>query len=312
MEIAPTPTRSTLRGTKFVVTVANTSKSFQPSTEPPIDSQDTLTPSATSDTSSNESPSSSDIFKKRYLLPGIVVATIVLVMLVAGMVLYIQRRKHRRRALMLARSLEPQSSIAASNLANVSDLERAASTSSKEGLLFRDRVHARNDADKDALGLFSGIEVDLATDKPLESAASADQVRRTPPEQTLMTDIHLQVIARAQQVGKEQENEVSSSEDSGSFDEQQQLAERTSRGSPIPSVHNWSVEDVQAWMNSVGFLEDVVETFRSHEIDGQRLLGLTDRILEHELGIEMPTLRSSILMIRARTFMEVESQQDDI
>ncbi|KAJ3104346.1 hypothetical protein HDU97_009319 [Phlyctochytrium planicorne] len=72
----------------------------------------------------------------------------------------------------------------------------------------------------------------------------------------------------------------------------------------MKSVLDWSVDDVFAWVNSIGFREDVADTFRRHQINGQRLLGLTDRILENELGFTEKRLRSSILTIRYKTFME--------
>ncbi|KAJ3100692.1 hypothetical protein HDU97_001979, partial [Phlyctochytrium planicorne] len=78
---------------------------------------------------------------------------------------------------------------------------------------------------------------------------------------------------------------------------------------PSTSVHSWTPAQVQTWMNAVGFQDQVLDTFSRHQIDGQRLLGLTDRILERELGISQPSLRSSILMIRAGAFMNL--QQDD-
>ncbi|KAJ3098545.1 hypothetical protein HDU97_003928 [Phlyctochytrium planicorne] len=78
----------------------------------------------------------------------------------------------------------------------------------------------------------------------------------------------------------------------------------STKQTPMKSVLNWSVEDVWAWVNSIGFREDVADTFRRHQIDGQKLLGLTDRILEYELGLTESRLRSSILTIRYKTFME--------
>ncbi|KAJ3115179.1 hypothetical protein HDU96_001084 [Phlyctochytrium bullatum] len=60
-------------------------------------------------------------------------------------------------------------------------------------------------------------------------------------------------------------------------------------------VLSWSPADVQRWMDSVGFRREVVEMFKAHGIDGSRLLGLTDHILENEVGITSAALRASIL-----------------
>ncbi|KAJ3115176.1 hypothetical protein HDU96_001081 [Phlyctochytrium bullatum] len=70
------------------------------------------------------------------------------------------------------------------------------------------------------------------------------------------------------------------------------------------NVLSWSPVDVQRWMDSVGFRREVVEMFKAHNIDGPRLLGLTDNILEQEIGITSAALRASILSVRARFFLQ--------
>ncbi|KAJ3115177.1 hypothetical protein HDU96_001082 [Phlyctochytrium bullatum] len=70
------------------------------------------------------------------------------------------------------------------------------------------------------------------------------------------------------------------------------------------NVLSWSPVDVQRWMDSVGFRREVVGMFKAHGIDGSRLLGLTDHILENEIGLTSAALRASILSVRARFFLE--------
>ncbi|KAJ3115173.1 hypothetical protein HDU96_001078 [Phlyctochytrium bullatum] len=76
------------------------------------------------------------------------------------------------------------------------------------------------------------------------------------------------------------------------------------------NVLAWSSEDVQRWMDSVGFRREVVVIFGDHNIDGPRLLGLTDNILKQELGLESAALRSMILAVRARFFLEPRPPAD--
>ncbi|KAJ3087836.1 hypothetical protein HDU96_004348, partial [Phlyctochytrium bullatum] len=76
-------------------------------------------------------------------------------------------------------------------------------------------------------------------------------------------------------------------------------------------VWMWSPVEVQRWMDSVGFRGDVVAKFKDHNIDGPRLLGLTDDILRTEIGIASSALRSMILSIRARFFFEPRTPADD-
>ncbi|KAJ3109146.1 hypothetical protein HDU97_008545 [Phlyctochytrium planicorne] len=82
------------------------------------------------------------------------------------------------------------------------------------------------------------------------------------------------------------------------------LAKATSPLSSSKSVHHWTPDEVCLWMDSVGFREDVCDKFREHAVDGQGLLGLTDRILKEELGIEPQNLRNAILSIRGKSFLE--------
>ncbi|KAJ3115171.1 hypothetical protein HDU96_001076 [Phlyctochytrium bullatum] len=74
----------------------------------------------------------------------------------------------------------------------------------------------------------------------------------------------------------------------------------------------WSSGDVRRWMDSVGFRTEVVEMFKAHHIDGPRLLGLTDNILENEIGITSVALRSSILSVRARFFLQPHLPADAV
>ncbi|KAJ3096235.1 hypothetical protein HDU97_006092, partial [Phlyctochytrium planicorne] len=73
---------------------------------------------------------------------------------------------------------------------------------------------------------------------------------------------------------------------------------------PKKPVHRWTPDEVWIWLDSVGFREDVCKKFRDHEVDGQRWLGLTDRILKHEMKIEPQSLRNAILSIRGKSFLE--------
>ncbi|KAJ3109152.1 hypothetical protein HDU97_008551 [Phlyctochytrium planicorne] len=70
------------------------------------------------------------------------------------------------------------------------------------------------------------------------------------------------------------------------------------------SVHLWTSGEVYHWLDSVGFRDEVCEKFQEHNVDGQGLLGLTDRILKEEMGIEPLSLRNAILSIRGKSFME--------
>ncbi|KAJ3115169.1 hypothetical protein HDU96_001074 [Phlyctochytrium bullatum] len=77
-------------------------------------------------------------------------------------------------------------------------------------------------------------------------------------------------------------------------------------------VLSWSSADVQRWMDSIGFRTEVVEMFKAHNIDGPRLLGLTDNILENEIGIASAALRASILSVRARFFLQPRLPADAV
>ncbi|KAI8852061.1 hypothetical protein BC829DRAFT_385849 [Chytridium lagenaria] len=57
-------------------------------------------------------------------------------------------------------------------------------------------------------------------------------------------------------------------------------------------------------MTSVGFNESICDKFKEHHIDGARLLGLTNLILERDMGFESLQLRSMILSVRGRAFLE--------
>ncbi|KAJ3100696.1 hypothetical protein HDU97_001983 [Phlyctochytrium planicorne] len=284
----------TLKETKFILaTQVGPSVTIQPTNPGDPDNSPDI-PSTSVPDNSTVKESSNGILGSKYALPGIAAATMALLILIASFVMIIRRRKHRRAAQVPARTLNFQPAV---NPDNVSDMENGmmdgcASPSSKEGLLFRDSGLNLDASYKNESGLFTrlGNGIDAGTSSESGSNCMTDGKDEEPKKPPALRNLH-------NDAHKDQEDVMSPFEDVGNPDELLPVS--------LPSVHNWSVEDVQRWMNSVGFREQVVETFRRHQIDGQRLLGLTDRILEEELGISTPSHRSSILMIRARILMKV-------
>ncbi|KAJ3107858.1 hypothetical protein HDU96_007758 [Phlyctochytrium bullatum] len=113
----------------------------------------------------------------------------------------------------------------------------------------------------------------------------------------------------------------------GDIDDLQRVQRRTDANPPIvdggevfalesvtdqvmESVLTWSNQRVITWMDSVGFNSTLINIFKDHDVDGPRLLGLTDRILESEIGISSPVLRSIILSVRAQFFFTVTATAD--
>nr|XP_020654018.1 WD repeat, SAM and U-box domain-containing protein 1 isoform X3 [Pogona vitticeps] len=66
------------------------------------------------------------------------------------------------------------------------------------------------------------------------------------------------------------------------------------REEPKISVDNWSEEEVSVWLSRHG-LQDLVEIFKRHNIDGKELLSLTKESLVGDLKIESLGIRGKVL-----------------
>ncbi|KAJ3201961.1 hypothetical protein HDU67_000946, partial [Dinochytrium kinnereticum] len=77
--------------------------------------------------------------------------------------------------------------------------------------------------------------------------------------------------------------------------------------SPQLYPHSWNVDDVQSWLDSVGFREHICKAFKDHAIDGFALIHLTDHYLQTKLGFTSSHLRSTILRVRDRAFLPGQS-----
>ncbi|KAJ3100694.1 hypothetical protein HDU97_001981 [Phlyctochytrium planicorne] len=336
---------------------------------------ETPAPIPTTGVSGQDDLSNNSIFKSKYVLPGTVAATMLLVLAMAALVLlFIRRRNQRNKKSFEDQAIDasPESdpSTTSSNNASDSDLESRmpeppTTSDVKEGLLFQDGVLTQSlwrqpTSDKHSSGLFAQLERDSeiqthsdelgadaneslqqnfttclnlysdSNDGELLSSSAreveeekTDDVKQDPfpalanvpvePHQQTCLNLYLDDDA------KDGESKTDSKEE----EEAEQPAATAEPPTPSPNsidapqtssqaVHTWTVQQVQTWMDSIGFREQVLDTFSCHQIDGQRLLGLTDRILDQELGISNPSLRSSILMIRAEAFMNVQGEQDGI
>ncbi|KAJ3205534.1 hypothetical protein HDU67_008784 [Dinochytrium kinnereticum] len=69
-------------------------------------------------------------------------------------------------------------------------------------------------------------------------------------------------------------------------------------------IHNWTVDDIQSWLDSMGFNEHVCKVFKDHAIDGPALFNLTDHTLKTKLSFSSSHLRSTILAVRNRALLE--------
>merc|ERR1719147_591330 len=56
----------------------------------------------------------------------------------------------------------------------------------------------------------------------------------------------------------------------------------------------WSVDDVESWVNRVGF-QDYAATFRDCGVDGDMLLQLTDQDIKDDIGITNGILRKRFM-----------------
>ncbi|KAJ3216221.1 hypothetical protein HDU67_009795 [Dinochytrium kinnereticum] len=72
---------------------------------------------------------------------------------------------------------------------------------------------------------------------------------------------------------------------------------------PAPP-QTWTVDQVQTWLDSMGFRQEVCDVFKDHAIDGPALLSLTDHQLETQFKFMSSNLRSMILNVRGRTLLE--------
>ncbi|KAJ3216223.1 hypothetical protein HDU67_009797 [Dinochytrium kinnereticum] len=88
---------------------------------------------------------------------------------------------------------------------------------------------------------------------------------------------------------------------------------------PYFATHKWTVDDVQRWLDSVGFRREVCDVFKgnqiqdpsplflilfeAHGINGQALLTLTDHELETRLQFSSLNLRMMILNVRNQTLL---------
>ncbi|KAJ3095692.1 hypothetical protein HDU97_006601 [Phlyctochytrium planicorne] len=268
-------------------------------------------PTTTSVTTTNEDLFSNSILRSKYLLPVTMVATMVFAMAIAALVLIFIRRRRQEHSAPAASSAATLNNHDDDTDMENGEMERPASTSSKEVLLFRSRFigvgrrgfgSAGNEQDEPRQHQFStSLHLHLKNDWENAEEKMSEEER---------------VEEKLQETSEEKLEEISDGEDedistSEIAESEEAVTPSSSSQDPLPSVHNWNAEQVQAWMDSAGFREEVVETFARHQIDGQGLLGLTDRILDHELGISNPSIRSSILTIRARAFMNVNGGRQE-
>ncbi|KAJ3217539.1 hypothetical protein HDU67_007790 [Dinochytrium kinnereticum] len=63
----------------------------------------------------------------------------------------------------------------------------------------------------------------------------------------------------------------------------------------LGKIAGWGVEEVCEWLKGVGLGEAVVEGLRAHNVNGYRLLLVSDQMLL-EMGIRQPSVRSFIIM----------------
>ncbi|KAJ3100693.1 hypothetical protein HDU97_001980 [Phlyctochytrium planicorne] len=57
----------------------------------------------------------------------------------------------------------------------------------------------------------------------------------------------------------------------------------------------WTVSDVERWLDNIGIRDAVIRIFVERQIDGPKLVALTDADLEHDLGIESRNARLALL-----------------
>ncbi|KAJ3109156.1 hypothetical protein HDU97_008555 [Phlyctochytrium planicorne] len=69
-------------------------------------------------------------------------------------------------------------------------------------------------------------------------------------------------------------------------------------------VGKWNVDQVQLWLVTLGFSEDDRRIFREMQINGSKLLELTDWILRDETSIGEGRLKNALLEIRAKFVMD--------
>ncbi|KAJ3104345.1 hypothetical protein HDU97_009318 [Phlyctochytrium planicorne] len=229
-------------------------------------------PSDVSGPTGDDSNSRSSFLKSNAVLATLAATGVILIVSIALLAVWISRRRRARDMTTLEPSQESLEQVPSNNVA---ETPRNASSLSvlESGSAFQGREYSSGK-------LFPDDEHQDRLPRALENGGK--------PESGLFagTGVLLQTL------------ELPESTDS-------RLAEQPNPSSTAAeSILEWSVSDVWAWINSIGFREDVADTFRHHQIDGQRLLGLTDRILEEELGFADRRLRSSILTIRYKTFME--------
>ncbi|KAJ3109159.1 hypothetical protein HDU97_008558 [Phlyctochytrium planicorne] len=74
----------------------------------------------------------------------------------------------------------------------------------------------------------------------------------------------------------------------------------------IRNVDQWTVNQVQRWLESLDFSLDDRNIFKDNAIDGKRLLEFTDWILRDENGIAEGRLRNALTKIRAKFVIEGE------
>ncbi|KAJ3107935.1 hypothetical protein HDU96_007736 [Phlyctochytrium bullatum] len=72
------------------------------------------------------------------------------------------------------------------------------------------------------------------------------------------------------------------------------LQEDMSRTTSARDMALWSSEQVSWWILASGFAQDIADTLRARNVDGRKLLGLTDDALA-ALGVQSPNVRAMLL-----------------
>ncbi|KAJ3098548.1 hypothetical protein HDU97_003931 [Phlyctochytrium planicorne] len=284
---------------------------------------DGITPGITGiSVSGQQDIAGSSFAKSTGFIAGMTACSVVAVMAAAAFTLLVfRKRRADRKEMVLPLSQEPaeRPSPAVPILAQRHD--SSSSSSSKRGLLFTEEARSSNwalaarsetgigkdhstlFADVAAGGLVGALEVGDDDEKEDgKRGRIGTMVIGLPFEQQYPGDDDEKIVLSRRDDLMQEPEDYTEEGDVGEGGSWNVAAGRFAEGSK--SVHHWNVDEVWTWINSIGFREDVADTFKCHNVDGQRLLGLTDRILELELGIKEKKLRSSILTIRGKTFME--------
>ncbi|KAJ3101325.1 hypothetical protein HDU97_001419 [Phlyctochytrium planicorne] len=197
----------------------------------------------------------------------------------------------------------PSNAVFVGGLSSVTPLSANSSSSSFETVV--DVIE--DPATLNSLQRAAGDEIGLSAKPNVVVAAAESESRVTghamPPLRNVKNSENFKKAANSASIITSSDasgKKISEKETKKSEGKQDQDGEEESwRSSGEKGVDEWNTMDVVAWLHSIGLRSDIIDAFKGREIDGKKLVSLTDSSLS-ELGIARSGLKRSILMnIRA-------------